>query len=102
MSMPADRLAGLPGQWTCRLRRAGDHSVRRKGRGGPGEWAPRVKIRGTRPSRSHPREPAVLVEVVVAALGLGAAWAATGVRVIKQYERGLVFRFGRVRDGLRG
>jgi regulator of protease activity HflC (stomatin/prohibitin superfamily) len=43
-----------------------------------------------------------LVDLLIAALGLGAAWAVTGVRVIKQYERGLVFRFGRVRDGLRG
>jgi regulator of protease activity HflC (stomatin/prohibitin superfamily) len=42
-----------------------------------------------------------LVDLLIVALGLGAAWAVTGVRVIKQYERGLVFRFGRVRDGLR-
>jgi regulator of protease activity HflC (stomatin/prohibitin superfamily) len=43
-----------------------------------------------------------LVDLLIAALGLGVAWAVTGVRVVKQYERGLVFRFGRVREGLRG
>ena len=50
----------------------------------------------------YPLEPVVLVDLLIAALGLGAVWAVSGVRVIKQYERGLVFRFGRVRDGLRG
>jgi regulator of protease activity HflC (stomatin/prohibitin superfamily) len=43
-----------------------------------------------------------LVDLLIAALGLGVAWAVTGVRVVKQYERGLVFRFGRVLEGLRG
>ncbi len=28
-------------------------------------------------------------------------WSASSLRVIKQYERGLVFRFGRVREGVR-
>lgn len=31
-----------------------------------------------------------------------AAWAATTVRVVKQYERGVVFRFGRVQPAVRG
>jgi regulator of protease activity HflC (stomatin/prohibitin superfamily) len=44
----------------------------------------------------------VFVDLLIAALGLGAAWLAASARVVKQYERGLVFRFGRVRDGLRG
>jgi len=38
-------------------------------------------------------------------LGVGVAAilvAATSVRVVKQFERGLVFRFGRVRDHIRG
>jgi len=35
--------------------------------------------------------------------GPGAGWFAASARVIKQYERGLVLRFGRwVREGLRG
>jgi len=44
----------------------------------------------------------VFVDLLIAALGLGAAWFAASARVVKQYERGLVFRFGRVRDGSRG
>ncbi|WP_425544226.1 slipin family protein [Actinocatenispora thailandica] len=31
-----------------------------------------------------------------------ALWLATGVRIVKQYERGLVFRFGRLRSAVRG
>jgi regulator of protease activity HflC (stomatin/prohibitin superfamily) len=44
----------------------------------------------------------LFVDLAIVALGLGAGWFAASARVIKQYERGLVFRFGRVRDGLRG
>ena len=44
----------------------------------------------------------LFVDLVILALGLGAGWFAASARVVKQYERGLVFRFGRVRDGLRG
>ena len=42
-----------------------------------------------------------IVEILLVALGFGAAGLATSARVVKQYERGLVFRFGRV-IGLRG
>src|SRR3954471_20593325 len=44
----------------------------------------------------------IVVEVFVAALGLGAAWWALSARIVKQYERGLVFRFGRVLEAVRG
>jgi regulator of protease activity HflC (stomatin/prohibitin superfamily) len=44
----------------------------------------------------------LVVDLVIAALGLGVGWFAASARVVKQYERGLVFRFGRVLDGLRG
>ena len=44
----------------------------------------------------------LFVDLLIAALGLGAVWFAASARVVKQYERGLVFRFGRVRDGTRG
>src|SRR6201993_5092894 len=40
--------------------------------------------------------------VLAAVAGLGALWLATTVRVVKQYERGVVFRFGRVQDRVRG
>ncbi|WP_328646089.1 slipin family protein [Amycolatopsis sp. NBC_00348] len=40
----------------------------------------------------------MVVEIVSAVVVLGGAWLAAGVRVVKQYERGLVFRFGRVRS----
>ncbi|HEY2947818.1 MAG TPA: slipin family protein, partial [Micromonosporaceae bacterium] len=36
------------------------------------------------------------------ALGLAAAWLGFGVRVVQQYERGVVFRFGRVLEAIRG
>jgi regulator of protease activity HflC (stomatin/prohibitin superfamily) len=44
----------------------------------------------------------VIIDLFIAAAGLSAAWTAASARVIKQYERGLVFRFGRIRDGVRG
>jgi regulator of protease activity HflC (stomatin/prohibitin superfamily) len=41
------------------------------------------------------------VDVVLGVLGAGALWVATGVRVVQQFERGVVFRFGRVRSGIK-
>ncbi|WP_199433939.1 slipin family protein [Qaidamihabitans albus] len=38
----------------------------------------------------------MLVEIVATVAAVGAAGLAASVRIIKQYERGLVFRFGRV------
>jgi len=40
--------------------------------------------------------------VVLGALGVLAIGIAASSRVVQQYERGLVFRFGRVRDSIRG
>ena len=40
--------------------------------------------------------------VLAAVAGLGALWLATTVRVVKQFERGVVFRFGRVQSRVRG
>jgi regulator of protease activity HflC (stomatin/prohibitin superfamily) len=42
------------------------------------------------------------LDVVIGILALAALGLASGVRVVKQYEQGLVFRFGRVRERLRG
>jgi regulator of protease activity HflC (stomatin/prohibitin superfamily) len=44
----------------------------------------------------------VIVEILVAAFALVAVWSAMSARVVKQYERGLVFRFGRVLPHMRG
>jgi len=44
----------------------------------------------------------VIVEIFVVALGFAAVWSAMSARVVKQYERGLVFRFGRVLPAIRG
>lgn len=44
----------------------------------------------------------VIVEILAVALGLAVVWSALSARVVKQYERGLVFRFGRVLPGIRG
>jgi len=43
-----------------------------------------------------------VVAIVVLVLAVVVAWSALSFRVIKQYERGLIFRFGRVRPGLLG
>jgi regulator of protease activity HflC (stomatin/prohibitin superfamily) len=39
---------------------------------------------------------------LLVAAGLIAGWMRFGVRVVNQYERGLIFRFGRVREAVRG
>ncbi|WP_439376831.1 slipin family protein [Amycolatopsis lexingtonensis] len=43
----------------------------------------------------------MVVEILSAVVVAGGAWLAASVRVVKQYERGLVFRFGRVRAKVR-
>src|SRR6202048_126054 len=43
-----------------------------------------------------------MIAYVLAGFGLGVLWLGTTVRVIKQFERGVVFRFGRVQTGVRG
>jgi regulator of protease activity HflC (stomatin/prohibitin superfamily) len=43
----------------------------------------------------------MFVEVLLGVLGLGIAWVAVGFRVVKQYERGVVFRLGRVQPAIR-
>jgi regulator of protease activity HflC (stomatin/prohibitin superfamily) len=44
----------------------------------------------------------MLLDVIAVAGGVALAAAAVSLRVVKQYERGLVFRFGRVLDQVRG
>jgi regulator of protease activity HflC (stomatin/prohibitin superfamily) len=44
----------------------------------------------------------VFLYVLIVALGVGLVWLGASARIIKQYERGLVFRFGRVREAVRG
>ena len=44
----------------------------------------------------------MIIYALIAVLVLGAMWMATSVRVIKQFERGVVFRFGKVRAVTRG
>jgi regulator of protease activity HflC (stomatin/prohibitin superfamily) len=44
----------------------------------------------------------VVVEVLLGVLGLGVAWVAAGFRVVRQYERAVVFRFGQVQSTVRG
>ncbi|WBB60194.1 slipin family protein [Streptomyces sp. WMMC500] len=43
-----------------------------------------------------------LIAVIVAIVCLGGIYVLAGARVVKQYERGLVFRLGRLRPGIRG
>jgi regulator of protease activity HflC (stomatin/prohibitin superfamily) len=44
----------------------------------------------------------MLFEVLAVLGAIGLAGAAASVRIVKQYERGLVFRFGRIRNHIRG
>ncbi|MFE0462101.1 slipin family protein [Kitasatospora sp. NPDC058965] len=47
----------------------------------------------------------LILDAVLGAIGaiaaVGAVWAASGVRVVQQFQRGVVFRFGKVRDEVR-
>ncbi|MCV7402741.1 slipin family protein [Mycobacterium fragae] len=44
----------------------------------------------------------VVIFSLGAAFGVGALWLASNFRVVRQYERGVVFRFGRVQSRVRG
>jgi regulator of protease activity HflC (stomatin/prohibitin superfamily) len=44
----------------------------------------------------------MILDIILGILGLGAIGLGTSARVIRQYEQGLVFRFGRVQHELRG
>ncbi|HEX4101708.1 MAG TPA: SPFH domain-containing protein [Pseudonocardiaceae bacterium] len=44
----------------------------------------------------------MIIYVLIVVGVLGAMWLSTSVRIIKQFERGVVFRFGRVRAVTRG
>ena len=44
----------------------------------------------------------MLVYTLTALAGAGLAWLATNLRVVKQFEQGVIFRFGRVQKGIRG
>jgi regulator of protease activity HflC (stomatin/prohibitin superfamily) len=43
----------------------------------------------------------IVLYALAAALGVGVLWLGTNLRVVKQFERGVVFRFGRVQAGIR-
>jgi regulator of protease activity HflC (stomatin/prohibitin superfamily) len=44
----------------------------------------------------------ITVYALAAAFGFGVLWLGSNLRVVKQYERGVVFRFGRVQSHVRG
>jgi regulator of protease activity HflC (stomatin/prohibitin superfamily) len=44
----------------------------------------------------------IILYALAAAFGLGVLWLGTSVRVVRQFERGVVFRFGRVQTCVRG
>jgi regulator of protease activity HflC (stomatin/prohibitin superfamily) len=44
----------------------------------------------------------MVVEILLGVLALGGAWVAAGFRVVRQYERAVVFRFGQVQPAVRG
>ena len=43
----------------------------------------------------------ITLYALAAAFGIGVLWLGTNIKVVKQFERGVVFRFGRVQSGLR-
>jgi regulator of protease activity HflC (stomatin/prohibitin superfamily) len=43
----------------------------------------------------------IVLYAIAAALGLGVLWLGSNLRVVKQFERGVVFRFGRVQTSVR-
>jgi regulator of protease activity HflC (stomatin/prohibitin superfamily) len=51
---------------------------------------------------SHGIEVTMILYALAGVVGAGIFWLATNLRVIKQFERGIVFRFGRVQKGIRG
>jgi regulator of protease activity HflC (stomatin/prohibitin superfamily) len=52
--------------------------------------------------RAEVEEIVMIAYILAATFGLGALCLGTTVRVVKQYERGVVFRFGRVQAAVRG
>src|ERR1700741_5190045 len=44
----------------------------------------------------------MILYAVAGVIGAGLFWLVTNLRVIKEFERGIVFRFGRVQEGIRG
>ena len=40
----------------------------------------------------------IVLYALAAAFGLAVLWLGSNLRVVKQYERGVVFRFGRVQS----
>ena len=44
----------------------------------------------------------IVLYALAATFGLGVLWMGSNLRVIKQYERGVVYRFGRVQSTVRG
>src|SRR5246500_2579817 len=44
----------------------------------------------------------IIFYALTAAFGVGVLWLGTSVRVVRQFERGVVFRFGRVQTSVRG
>jgi len=43
----------------------------------------------------------MVVEVLLGLLGVGVVWFGAGFRVVRQYERGVIFRLGRVQPAIR-
>jgi regulator of protease activity HflC (stomatin/prohibitin superfamily) len=50
----------------------------------------------------HGIEVSMILYAVAGVIGAGLFWLVTNLRVINQFERGIVFRFGRVQEGIRG
>jgi regulator of protease activity HflC (stomatin/prohibitin superfamily) len=100
----AGRMASRPPGWNVPAATRSSHPRATTRRNPP----PRFRARVDRPNprydvkQSGPAEVVMLIGILLGALGVSIAWLASSARVIKQYERGLVFRFGRVMPEVRG
>ena len=74
------------------------------GAAGPCGWAGPipVRVRSADPRDRERRNAMIVVEVLAGVLGLGVVWVASGLRVVRQWERAVVFRFGKVQPDVRG
>ena len=64
--------------------------------------APELAEENRQPKPGRLEIEMITLYALAAAVGIGVLWLGTNIKVIKQFERGVVFRFGRVQSGLRG
>jgi SPFH domain / Band 7 family len=109
----AGRLDGVAWQWSRAFRSPAARPVSSSPGGGHRDEsavAPISRALHIHPNKAPPKATAPLegecdmfgFEALIVVIILGVIGLALSARTVKQYERGLVFRFGRVRENIRG